>query len=576
MQVVVEMAANGPEAFDRRISSLIDEWRLQLLNADFTPTLTSLHTDMDFDEIYAQNRRTSPALEARIEPIPDTAPSTQVLSTQGASAPRGRKRMVLEPNVIMNRAFTRSMSRALAETNKEQITVIIHTAFENAAKEAEASQQVEEGDEMPAAAPKHVDSSSTQPVTNAMAAEEGASSDAASLPSQDGQQPARTVSASPTLPVPNVNALPSEKGAQTSSDGTPARKALSLSESLRAPHGIPLSSSHTPAMSSQMPGTGRQSIPPSPFLFIGCTPMSTPLLQRGLLQDEREPSINFPPSPLVPARETSQSVLEQSAPPSPLTCFGRSPMGTPRDYATTLQDKCTPKGASPPSPVALTCKRHSSSPSSSSWSPSKDEEEEDRSEVGKDTDEEDEESSSNKDNNGDEDDEGKDDEGDDDEEMEVADREGSTQLGQRRDGLEEKRPVEEQYGEEQGEEGQSDREKESTLKEMSGASGTRAVIGRKRSRSPVQSSSDTSPRPPRFRRRHGHDILDDNMLGLDLFSDTTTEVEGDDTMSTDAERGFTPVDGVDWAMNDDESFRREGSATADGKEDKIMNDDSDA
>ena len=184
MQVVVDMAAKGLEAFDQRITSLVDEWRLQLFNADFTPTLTSLNADVDFDEIYAQNRRASPALEAHIDPVSDSAPSMQVASTQGAAALRRRKRMVLEPDVIMNRAFTRSMSRALAERDKEQITDIIHTAFDNAAKEAETSRRDEEGDEVPEA-PTHVESSSTQPIA---AAAEGLFSQAPG-PSQDEQQP---------------------------------------------------------------------------------------------------------------------------------------------------------------------------------------------------------------------------------------------------------------------------------------------------------------------------------------------------------------------------------------------------
>ena len=83
MQVVVDMAAKGPEAFDQRITSLVDEWRLQLFDADFTPTLTSLNADVDFDEIYAQNCQESPVLEARIEPVPDSAPSRKFASTQG-------------------------------------------------------------------------------------------------------------------------------------------------------------------------------------------------------------------------------------------------------------------------------------------------------------------------------------------------------------------------------------------------------------------------------------------------------------------------------------------------------------
>ena len=304
MQVVVDMAAKGPEAFDQRITSLVDEWRLQLFNADFTPTLTSLNADVDFDEIYAQNCQESPVLEARIEPVPDSAPSRKFASTQGSTELRRRKRMVLEPNVIMNRAFTRSLSRALAERNKEQIADIIHTAFENAAKEAEAGQHDDRGDEIPAI-PEHVEPLSMQPVS---AAAEGLFSRALGH-SQDEQRSSRTASASPTLPAGSEDALPFEKDTQSPADGTPTQKNVSFLDSQRASHGlemaVALSSNLEAVMSSRMPDTGRQSVPPSPSFPVGRTPASTPLAQKGVLRDDRASSIGLPPSPLLFSRPPS-------------------------------------------------------------------------------------------------------------------------------------------------------------------------------------------------------------------------------------------------------------------------------
>ena len=213
MGIVLDMAAIGPSVFQQRITGLIKKWQgsPMIAGPDFMRSLTNLNQDAVNGQNYPLHDQASPVLQARIELVPDSTPSSLVKSAAGRPTPDSMEYKALERGAVAKRAsFTGSMmllSANLGKTSTSRPTAeeILRTAFEKAVREVNSGQDSDTA-RLALSSPDQLGGSSIQSRRNDISEEPGAPSQV-SLRS-DQAIPASIVSgadfqdASGTVPLP--------------------------------------------------------------------------------------------------------------------------------------------------------------------------------------------------------------------------------------------------------------------------------------------------------------------------------------------------------------------------------------
>ena len=143
MGIVLDMAAKGPSVFQQRITGLIKKWQgsPMIAGPDFMRSLTNVNQDAVNGRNYPLHNQASPVLQARIELVPDSTPSSPVKSASGRPTPDSMEYKALECGAVVKcTSFTGCMmllSANLGKTGMNQPTAeeILRTAFEKAVRE---------------------------------------------------------------------------------------------------------------------------------------------------------------------------------------------------------------------------------------------------------------------------------------------------------------------------------------------------------------------------------------------------------------------------------------------------------
>ena len=182
-----------------------------IASPDFMRSLTNLNRDAVNGRHYPLQNQASPVLQARIELVPDSTPSSPVKSASERPTPDSMEYKALERGAVAKRAsFTGSMMLLSANlgktsTNRPTAEEILRTAFEKAVREVNSGQDGETA--RPAlSSPDQLGGSSIQSRRNDISEEPGAPSQV--VPRSDQAIPASIVSgadfqdASGTVPLP--------------------------------------------------------------------------------------------------------------------------------------------------------------------------------------------------------------------------------------------------------------------------------------------------------------------------------------------------------------------------------------
>ena len=143
MGIVLDMAAKGPSVFQQRITGLIKKWQgsPMIAGPDFMRSLTNLNQDAVNGQNYPLHDQASPVLQARIELVPDSTPSSPVKSATERPTPDSMEYKALERGAVAKRAsFTGCMMLLSANlgktgTNRPTAEEIIRTESEKEVRE---------------------------------------------------------------------------------------------------------------------------------------------------------------------------------------------------------------------------------------------------------------------------------------------------------------------------------------------------------------------------------------------------------------------------------------------------------